>query len=65
MKSIYQGEHAPCKNCQREIKSVYCHGICPDYIAYKERREQARKERQKIRDISEEQYSASMRRKGW
>lgn len=63
MKSIYRGEHAPCLNCSREIKSITCHAVCPEYIDYQKRREKDRKDRMKSADISEERYFAT-RRKG-
>jgi len=62
LSNIYQNEHAPCKDCAREIKKVGCHGKCPDYIAYKERTEQAREQRHHKKEISEFLFYESLKK---
>lgn len=62
LKNIYQGENAPCKGCDREEKSIGCHGRCEAYVSYHERMEAEKAERRKKRDVSEGLYWLSMRR---
>ena len=62
MNSIYRGEHAPCKECQKRF--VGCHSQCATYMDYKQRREADRLERQKLREASEAKYEGTLRRKG-
>ena len=60
--NIYQNEHAPCRGCEREIKSIGCHGKCAEYISYKERMENAREERHHKKEISEYLFYQSVKR---
>lgn len=60
MKNIYSGEDAPCKDCPD--RQPGCHPNCDEYLLYQRRREEARKERARTREIAEVQYFASMRR---
>ncbi len=60
MNNIYQGEDAPCKGCV--YRSSECHSECDEYLLYQQKREAARKDRQKVRQIAEVEYWASMRR---
>ena len=62
MNRIYHGEDAPCKDCQREIKSVGCHGICEEYKAYQARRKQVKEERYKTKEISEYLFYTGLKR---
>lgn len=49
----------PCKGCERRL--VGCHGICPDYGAWKRERDRITEEN---REISHE-LSRSMKRHIW
>ena len=60
-RNIYQGENAPCLNCQKRHQG--CHAECNGYQEYRKRRDKDRADRDKERQIAEERYFASKRQK--